>query len=301
MIDLRSDTKTQPSAEMRAAIAAAEVGDEQRREDPTVNELERRAAELLGQEEAVFVPTATMANEIALRTLSRAGRGGHRRGELAHLRLGARRACGVRRPDDAAAPLRGRTLHARADPGDGSRRRRDAHAPHGDRLGRGHPQRVGRPVLAAGGDRRGRRHGARARAQPAPRRRADHERVGRVRRAVGGDRPPVRHGHALSLEGAGLPARRDRRRLVRADGEGAPVQAPVRRRHAAGGDRRGRGRLCARAQHRAAGRGSRARAAARPKGSTRLASRSTSSRWRRTSCRSTWLRSGLLPRRHSPG
>jgi threonine aldolase len=67
MIDLRSDTKTMPSAAMRAAIAAAEVGDEQRREDPTVNELERRAAELLGQEEAVYVPTATMANEIALR------------------------------------------------------------------------------------------------------------------------------------------------------------------------------------------------------------------------------------------
>jgi threonine aldolase len=58
---------------MRAAIAAAEVGDEQKREDPTVNELERRAAELLGQEEAVYVPTATMANEIALRTLGRPG------------------------------------------------------------------------------------------------------------------------------------------------------------------------------------------------------------------------------------
>jgi threonine aldolase len=73
MIDLRSDTKTQPTRGMRAAIAAAEVGDEQRREDPTVNELERRVAELLGQEEAVFVPTATMANEIALRTLSEPG------------------------------------------------------------------------------------------------------------------------------------------------------------------------------------------------------------------------------------
>ena len=73
MIDLRSDTKTQPSAEMRAAIAAAEVGDEQRREDPTVNALEPRVAELLGQEEAVFVPTATMANEIALRTLAPPG------------------------------------------------------------------------------------------------------------------------------------------------------------------------------------------------------------------------------------
>ena len=67
MIDLRSDTATRPTAGMRAAIAAAEVGDEQKREDPSVNELEARAAVLLGQEEAIFLPTATMANQIALR------------------------------------------------------------------------------------------------------------------------------------------------------------------------------------------------------------------------------------------
>jgi threonine aldolase len=73
VIDLRSDTKTQPSRGMRDAMANAEVGDEQRREDPTVLELERRVAQLLGQEEAVFIPTATMANEIALRTLSEPG------------------------------------------------------------------------------------------------------------------------------------------------------------------------------------------------------------------------------------
>ncbi len=73
MIDLRSDTATQPMAEMRAAMAAAEVGDEQLREDPTVNELQRRAAELLGQEEALFLPTATMANQIALSVLGRPG------------------------------------------------------------------------------------------------------------------------------------------------------------------------------------------------------------------------------------
>jgi threonine aldolase len=73
VIDLRSDTKTKPTPGMREAIANAEVGDEQRREDPTVNELERRVAELLGQEESVYVPTATMANEIALRTLSEPG------------------------------------------------------------------------------------------------------------------------------------------------------------------------------------------------------------------------------------
>lgn len=73
MIDLRSDTASRPSAAMRAAMAAAEVGDEQLREDPTVNELQRRAAELLGHEAALFLPTATMANQIALRLLSRPG------------------------------------------------------------------------------------------------------------------------------------------------------------------------------------------------------------------------------------
>ena len=73
MIDLRSDTATKPTEAMRAAMAAAEVGDEQLREDPTVNELERRTAELLGHEAALFLPTATMANQIALRVLSRPG------------------------------------------------------------------------------------------------------------------------------------------------------------------------------------------------------------------------------------
>jgi threonine aldolase len=73
MIDLHSDTATRPSREMLAAMAAAEVGDEQEREDPTVNELQRRAAELLGQDAAVFLPTATMANQIALRVQTRPG------------------------------------------------------------------------------------------------------------------------------------------------------------------------------------------------------------------------------------
>jgi threonine aldolase len=73
MIDLRSDTATRPTAEMLAAMTSAELGDEQLREDPTVNELQRRAAELLGQEAALFLPTATMANQIALRVLTRPG------------------------------------------------------------------------------------------------------------------------------------------------------------------------------------------------------------------------------------
>src|SRR6476469_7165300 len=73
MIDLRSDTATKPTPEMLAAMASAELGDEQAREDPTVNELQRRAAELLGHEAALFLPTATMANQIPLRVLTRPG------------------------------------------------------------------------------------------------------------------------------------------------------------------------------------------------------------------------------------
>ena len=73
MIDLRSDTLSKPPAAMLAAMAAAEVGDEQYREDPTTNELQRRMAELLGHEAALFVPTATMANQIALRAQTTPG------------------------------------------------------------------------------------------------------------------------------------------------------------------------------------------------------------------------------------
>jgi threonine aldolase len=73
VIDLRTDTITQPTAGMRRAIAEAVVGDEQKREDPTVIALEERGAALLGHEEAVFVPTATMANQIALRALTDPG------------------------------------------------------------------------------------------------------------------------------------------------------------------------------------------------------------------------------------
>jgi threonine aldolase len=73
VIDLRSDTLTLPTPAMRQAIAGAVVGDDQKREDPTVNELERRGADFLGQEEAVFLPTATMANQIALQILGHPG------------------------------------------------------------------------------------------------------------------------------------------------------------------------------------------------------------------------------------
>jgi threonine aldolase len=68
-VDLRSDTVTRPTAEMRAAMAAAEVGDDVYGEDPTVNALEAEAAALFGHEAALFTPTGSMANQIAVQLL----------------------------------------------------------------------------------------------------------------------------------------------------------------------------------------------------------------------------------------
>src|ERR1700675_2598397 len=73
LIDLRSDTVTQPSPAMRQAMAAATVGDDQYGEDPSVNLLQQRIAALLGKEAALFVPSGTMANQIALKLLTRPG------------------------------------------------------------------------------------------------------------------------------------------------------------------------------------------------------------------------------------
>ena len=72
-IDLRSDTVTLPSPGMRQAMAAAPVGDDQYGEDPSVNRLQERIAELLGKEAALFVPSGTMANQIGLKILTRPG------------------------------------------------------------------------------------------------------------------------------------------------------------------------------------------------------------------------------------
>ena len=72
-IDLRSDTVTRPTDAMRAAMACAPVGDDQYGEDPSTNRLQARMAELLGKEAALWLPTGTMANQVALRTLTRPG------------------------------------------------------------------------------------------------------------------------------------------------------------------------------------------------------------------------------------
>ena len=72
-IDLRSDTVTRPTDAMRAAMAAAPVGDDQYGEDPSTNRLQARMAALLGKPAALWLPTGTMANQVALRTLTRPG------------------------------------------------------------------------------------------------------------------------------------------------------------------------------------------------------------------------------------
>ncbi|MFQ3648907.1 MAG: low-specificity L-threonine aldolase [Gemmataceae bacterium] len=73
MIDLRSDTATRPTPGMRAAMAAAEVGDDTLREDPSINQLEERVAALLGHEAALFVPSGTMSNQIGIKAHTQPG------------------------------------------------------------------------------------------------------------------------------------------------------------------------------------------------------------------------------------
>jgi threonine aldolase len=73
MIDLRSDTVTKPTAQMRQAMATAEVGDDVYGEDPTVNRLQERAAEIFGKEAALFCPTGSMGNQIAVKIHTKPG------------------------------------------------------------------------------------------------------------------------------------------------------------------------------------------------------------------------------------
>src|SRR5438552_4622193 len=73
IIDLRSDTVTRPTPGMRAAMAAAEVGDDVFHDDPSVNRLEERVAALLGKEAALFVPSGTMSNQICVKVHTQPG------------------------------------------------------------------------------------------------------------------------------------------------------------------------------------------------------------------------------------
>lgn len=119
-VDLRSDTVTVPTDEMRRAMASAEVGDDCYGEDPTVNALQELAASMLGTQAALFVPTGTMANQIAVKLLSRPGTEvicerdchllHHESGACATLSQvqlrGLDSALGVLRPDDVRAAIR---------------------------------------------------------------------------------------------------------------------------------------------------------------------------------------------------
>ena len=114
-VNLYSDTQTRPTPGMRQAIAEAEVGDEQRFMDPTVNALQERVAELLGHEAALFLPTGTMCNEIAVPAAHPAGRRRDVCDRTAHPIIAeAGGPGGVCRGDDAAARRRRRHLHRRA-------------------------------------------------------------------------------------------------------------------------------------------------------------------------------------------
>jgi len=73
MIDLRSDTVTKPTPAMRKAMADADVGDDVYGEDPTVNRLQERSAEIFGKEAAIFVPTGSMGNQIAVKLHTKPG------------------------------------------------------------------------------------------------------------------------------------------------------------------------------------------------------------------------------------
>ncbi|MDQ7011344.1 MAG: beta-eliminating lyase-related protein, partial [Mariprofundaceae bacterium] len=73
IIDLRSDTVTRPTPGMRAAMQAAEVGDDVFNEDPTLNRLQERLARMFGKEAALFVPSGTMSNQICIRAHSQPG------------------------------------------------------------------------------------------------------------------------------------------------------------------------------------------------------------------------------------
>ena len=264
VVDLRSDTQTKPSAAMREAMARAEVGDEQEREDPTVLELERRGAELLGHEEAVYLPTATMGNQIALAILGERGTELRRRGDgrtswspssaARPSTPGCRRAgC----PATAAA-CRPSSSARRMDRGRASRRR-------ARRSSRSRTRTT--PPAGPSGRSTSCARSSRPRASSGCGVHLDGARL--LNAAVASGTPAaeiagaVRHGHALPLEGARLPARRADRRLARADAPRARREAPLRRRDAAGGDRRGGGPLRARPQRRAPRRGSRARPPAR--------------------------------------
>ena len=213
-------------------MATAELGDEQLREDPTVNELQRRAAELLGQEAALFLPTATMANQIALEIHTRPGRLLIAQ-ERTHVMIFEAGGPAVHSGlVMVGLPAEQRSHHARADPR--GRLAERGCPPRQHRRLRADPPKRRRTRLAAGRARRLGRRGPRARARRPPRRGADHERRRGQRDSGRGVWPPRRQRHHLLLEGPRLPAGRGHRLVRGSDRTRLAREVPVRRRDAAG-------------------------------------------------------------------
>ncbi len=228
-IDLRSDTVTTPTPEMRKAMAEAEVGDDVYGEDPTVNRLEARAAEMLGMEAALFVPSGTMGNAIAVRILTRRGDEVlvERRSHVVRYELSGMSVLSGVMPRMADAPGGHLTPeHVRAAVAPRAYYKSDVGLvvlENTHNLGGGTVQRVEEV-------RSRRRRRARVRL-PRPRGRgADLERGGRAGRLARGARRGRGHRHGLPVQGPVRPGRLRPGLLARAHrGSEGRAQAPGRR------------------------------------------------------------------------
>ena len=233
-IDLRSDTVTRPTPAMREAMAEAEVGDDVFGEDPTVNRLEARAAELLGFEAALFVPSGTMGNAIAIRILTERGDEVlvERRSHVVRYELSAMSVLSGVMPRMVDAPGGHLTPeHVRAARGAPGllQVRRDAwscsRTPTTSAGARCQGSRRSQAVIAAARECGFRVH-------------LDGARIWNAAVALGvaavGARGGRGHGHDLPVEGPRRAGRLARGLVARAHREGAPGAEAARRRHAPG-------------------------------------------------------------------
>ena len=234
-VNLFSDTQTRPTEAMRRAMAQAEVGDEQRFDDPTVNELQERVAALLGKEAALLLPSGTMCNAIGFRLHVRPGR---RRGDpRSHVPPGAVRGRGpggAVRSDAPRSRRRRGHLHRGAGGGCGAAGRRPLRASLPARVRRADDEHRRRPGVASGSTARRRRRRLTPRVAIAPRRGPPDERRGRERRAGGRSRARIRHRLAGLHQGPRRAGRRGAGRVPRPDRRGMALQADDGRRDAAG-------------------------------------------------------------------
>ena len=202
MIDLRSDTLTRPTEAMREAMARAEVGDDVYGEDPTVTALQERVAGMFGHEAALFTPTGSMANVLAVASRREAGRGGAVRVLGPHRPGRARRPRRDQRDHHAHLDRRARSGRPPGDRGDVRPRHGPVLRPHRCRLGREHPQLRRRRRPPARRPARPARLGRQRRHQDPPRRRAALERPRRDRHAARRLRPDRRRARGLPVQGA---------------------------------------------------------------------------------------------------